>query len=57
MKVYKVMPCPDCSPFYTDKNGDIGDWAFDSDIDSSFTVEVVDMSKEEFDNLPEYEGP
>ena len=61
MKVYEVSPglgfrC------HTEDNlddaiGAVRQWINDADIDDTISITSREMSKEEYDNLPEYEGP
>lgn len=61
MKVYEVRPDKDCHAHIEDSLGSalitIGAWLTASDTDTELTVKVLDMSQEEYDDLPEYEGP
>ena len=59
MKVYEITSENEGSPLIIgsmkqleDNVGTIGDW----EIGEAMTIKVIEMSQEDFDNLPEWDG-
>jgi len=61
MKVYRVTPDKQCAAHTEDNlNSAISaaqQWLSEADTGTELTIEIFEMSREEYDNLPEYEGP
>ena len=59
MRVYEITSENEGSPLIIgsmkqleDNVGNIGDW----EIGEAMTIKVIEMSQEDFDNLPEWDG-
>jgi hypothetical protein len=61
MKVFKITVCEDAAPYICDKIDDvvetIGSELRESDIGNIAKIETVEMTKEAFEDLPEWTGP
>jgi hypothetical protein len=59
MKVYKVTPCKDCNPCTEKDIEAVKVWLEEADPTNNevITIEPMEMSEEEYDNLPEHMGP
>ena len=61
MKVYRVTPDKQCAS-HTENNlssaiSAAQTWLSEGEVGTELTIEVLEMSQEDYDNLPEYEGP
>ncbi len=61
MRIYKVKPGKDCNPHCEDNIESalsaVEEWLKESDIGTVVSIAIIRMTDEEFDALPEYEGP
>lgn len=61
MLVYEVTPDKGCCAHTEDSISSAilsaHEWLKESDEGTELTIKVIEMSKEDYDNLPEYEGP
>ncbi len=61
MKVYRITPDKDCNSHIEDNMVSaifsVEEWLKDSDKGTIVSIEILEMSQEEYDSLPEYEGP
>ena len=57
MRVYKITPEPGFNPCVESDPRTIVTWLEEAEVDDVFTVKVLDMTKREYDALPEYTGP
>ena len=61
MTVYRVTPDKDCAAHTEDNISSaisaVNEWLIESEPGTEVTIEVLEMSRDEYDNLPEYEGP
>jgi len=56
MKVFKVSPDKGLTPCYEDKIENIILWLEESMPGDSIRIDILEMTKEEYDALPEYMG-
>ena len=57
MKAYKITPEPNFnSCIETNINGVIV-WCVEADFGEKITIEILEISEEEYNKLPEYKGP
>ena len=56
MRVYKIKPGR-LAPCYTTEITDISWWISDAESWTRITVDILEMTPEEFNELPEYVGP
>ena len=61
MKVYQITPGQGCCP-HTEKSIKeaiemLGMWLEESDGEDLITIKSLEMTEEEYDNLPEWNGP
>lgn len=61
MKVYEIRPDKGCNSHTENSLQDalttINLWLTDSDEGTELTVSVKEMTENDYDNLPEYDGP
>ena len=57
MKGFKVFPDKGLTPYYEDKIENIILWLEESMPGDSIRIDILEMTKEEYDALPEYMGP
>lgn len=57
MKVYTIQPGKDLNSCTEKDIKNIIPWLEESEIGDIITIEVVEMSEEEYNFLPEYMGP
>ena len=57
IKVFRVTPGKDLNPFSEVEIKDVILWLEEAQPGDTITIEVLEMSKQEYDNLPEYMGP
>lgn len=61
MKIYRVKPDKDCNAHCEDNIGStisaVEEWLKEASVGTVVSIEVARMDVEEFDALPEYEGP
>ncbi len=57
MIVYKTYPDKDCSPCIEKSPQAVMIWLQEAQPGETITVEVMEMSEDEYNSLPEYMGP
>ena len=61
MNVYKIYPDRGCNPHYEDNIESaldaIDTWLIEGGIGTEVIIEIISMTQDEFNDLPEYEGP
>ena len=61
MVVYKVFPCPGCSPHCEDSIKSaifsIETWLQEGSVGDLVSVRIIEMGEDEYNALPEYQGP
>ena len=61
MKVYKITPCYQCNSHSEDSIesavSSVQEWLKESDVGNIIKIEILEMTKKEYDALPEYLGP
>jgi hypothetical protein len=57
MKVYEVWMCPHCTPFIDTNPDTVRVVLEEAEVDETITVQVLEMSEEEVNALPEWMGP
>ena len=56
MKIFKVFPDKGLTPYYEDKIENIILWLEELMPGDSIRIDILEMTKEEYDALPEYMG-
>ena len=56
MRVYKIMPVH-CNPCCEKDLEDVKVWLKEAPVGESIMIRVLEMTEEEYKNLPEYMGP
>lgn len=57
MKIFKVTPGKDLNPCHEKKLLSVMEWIQNAEVGDMITIEIKEMKEEDFDSLPEYEGP
>lgn len=57
MKVFKITPDIDANPYIEKEIDNIAVWLEESEIGDKITIDVINMSEEDYNNLPDYMGP
>lgn len=57
MRVYKVTPVEGLNPCIEKYPEDVAVWLQEAEVGEKITVEIIEMSEKEFENLEEYLGP
>jgi len=57
MRVYKVIPGISCNPCCENTIESVISWIEEAEVGSIIQVRILDMSQEEYNDLPEYMGP
>lgn len=57
MKVFKISPGKDLNWCIEKNPENIISWIAESEVGNTITIEVIEMTEKEYENLPEYEGP
>jgi hypothetical protein len=58
MRIYKIYPSHGGNPFHEKDPKKIIGWITDGEeIGDRIIIEILDMSEEEFDKMPEWTGP
>ena len=57
MKVFKVYPGVDLNPCCEKYPADVLVWLEEAEPGEVVKIEVMEMTEEEYEALPEYEGP
>ena len=57
MKIFKVYPDVDLNPCCEKDPAAVLPWLEESEPGETIKIEVIEMTEEEYDKLPEYMGP
>ncbi len=57
MRLYKITPGADCNSCIEKKAEAALVWLQEASIGEKVTIEIIEMSEEEYEKLPEFVGP
>jgi len=57
MKVFRITPGVGCNPCCEKQANSIVTWLEEAEVGETITVKILEMSENEYSELPEYMGP